>query len=81
MRTPVRRIGTLALTTLLAGATLAVAPVASALPDCVNTGQRTTQCETGGSTQIVTTPPETNVGGPYGWGGWGIGFGGISIGF
>ncbi|MDY6871193.1 MAG: hypothetical protein SV966_11985 [Actinomycetota bacterium] len=42
----------------------------------MNTGPRTTQCETSGSTQIVTTPPETNNGRPYGgwgYGGWGYG--------
>jgi hypothetical protein len=42
----------------------------------VNTGPRTTQCETGGSTQIVTTPPDTNRGWPFG--GWG--YGGLVIG-
>ncbi|OBB71240.1 hypothetical protein A6B34_17250 [Mycolicibacterium monacense] len=61
----------------IVGATVLTAPVATAAPECVNTGPRTTQCETGGSTQIVTTPPETNNGWPYG--GWG--YGGLIIGF
>jgi hypothetical protein len=59
------------------GAAVLSAPTASAAPECVNTGPRTTQCETGGSTQIVTTPPATNNGWPYG--GWG--YGGLVIGF
>ncbi|WP_308205145.1 hypothetical protein [Mycolicibacterium litorale] len=53
-----------------------LAPAAAAAPECVNTGPRTTQCETGGSTAIVTSPPETNVGWPFG--GWG--YGGLLIG-
>lgn len=57
-------------------AAMVTAPVAAARPQCVNTGPRTTQCDTGGSTQIVTTPPETNRGWPYG--GWG--YGGLIIG-
>lgn len=69
-------------TTVLALATVSAMPVAAAAPDCVNTGPRTTQCHTGGSTQIVTTPAET--GPPFG--GWGYGYGGygglvIGIGF
>lgn len=63
-------------TLALVGATALTAPVAAAVPECVNTGPRTTQCETSGSTQIVTTPPETNNGRPYGgwgYGGWGYG--------
>lgn len=76
MTTPVRRVGTLALTTLLAGAALLAAPAAIAAPECVDTGPRTTQCETGGSTQIVTTPPDMNYGWPFGWG-----YGGFLIGF
>ncbi|KUI24069.1 hypothetical protein AU196_09970 [Mycobacterium sp. IS-1742] len=64
-------------TLVLVGAAALTAPVAAAAPECVNTGPRTTQCETGGSTQIVTTPPENNYGWPYG--GWG--YGGLVIGF
>ncbi|KUI27631.1 hypothetical protein AU195_20115 [Mycobacterium sp. IS-1496] len=64
-------------TLALVGAAVLTAPVAAAAPECVNTGPRTTQCETGGSTQIVTTPPATNNGWPYG--GWG--YGGLVIGF
>ena len=61
----------------LVGATMLTAPTAAAAPTCVNTGPRTTQCETGGSTQIVTTPPVINNGWPYG--GWG--YGGLIVGF
>jgi hypothetical protein len=67
---------TAVLTFALVGATVVAAPAAAAAPRCVNTGPRTTQCETGGSTQIVTSPPETNHGWPYG--GWG--YGGLVIG-
>jgi hypothetical protein len=60
---------------------VALAPVAAAAPDCVNIGPTTTQCQTNGSAQIVTSPQQTsNWGGwPY-WGGGGglvIGFGGF----
>ena len=76
------RINTLCLTTLLAsaGATaaIAVAPVAAGAPQCTNTGPNTTQCETNGSAQIVTSPPANNNYGYWGFpiiafggGGWG----------
>ena len=59
---------------------VALAPVAEAAPECVNIGPTTTQCQTNGSAQIVTSPQQnTNWGGyPY-WGGGGlvIGFGGF----
>lgn len=54
------------------------APAAAAAPQCTNTGPTTTQCQTGGSTQIVTSPPAMNYG-P--WYGWGFGLGGIVIGW
>lgn len=54
------------------------APVATAAPQCTNTGPTTTQCQTGGSTQIVTSPPAMNYG-P--WYGWGFGVGGVVIGW
>lgn len=41
-------------------------PAASAAPRCVNIGPTTTQCETNGSSQIVTSPQQNNN-----WGGWG----------
>jgi hypothetical protein len=56
-------------------ASIALAPVAAATPECTNTGPTTTQCETNGSAQIVTSPPLTNY---NQWGGWG--FGGFAIG-
>ncbi len=73
------------LTPLLAGAgvcaSVLLAPVAVATPECTNTGPTTTQCQTGGSTQIVTSPRAMNY---YPWFGWpfagGFGFG-IGIGF
>ena len=60
-------------------AAIAVAPVASAAPQCINTGPNTTQCETNGSAQIVTSPPPNNNYGYWGFpiigfGGWGFGW-------
>jgi hypothetical protein len=58
-------------------AAIAMAPVATAAPQCTNTGPTTTQCETNGSAQIVTSPPViNNWGWPWG-GGFVIGFGGV----
>jgi hypothetical protein len=75
------------LTPLLAAAgvclSVLAAPVAAAAPECINTGPTTTQCESNGSTQIVTSPPTYSYY-PYGgWpvGGFGITFGGFGIGF
>jgi hypothetical protein len=66
------------LTPLLAAAgacaVIAIAPVAAATPQCTTTGPNTTQCQTNGSTQIVTSPPQNNN---WGWPGWG---GGVIIG-
>ena len=46
---------------------------------CTNTGPNTTQCETNGSAQIVTSPPANNNYGYWGFpiigfGGWGFGW-------
>jgi len=49
------------------GAAVAMAPVAAAAPDCVNTGPMTTQCQTPGHSQIITSPPAMNNGPWYGW--------------
>jgi hypothetical protein len=66
-----------------AGVCLSVlaSPIAAATPECTNTGPNTTQCESNGSTQIVTSPPANNY---YPWGYpfiGGFGFGGFGIGF
>jgi hypothetical protein len=57
----------------------AVTPAASATPRCVNIGPTTTQCETNGSAQIVTSPQPVNNWGwmPWGAGGAIIGLGGF----
>lgn len=57
-------------------ASVLVAPVAAAAPECINTGPNTTQCQTNGSSQIVTSPPPINN---WGWGPW-WGGGGFVIG-
>jgi hypothetical protein len=71
------------LTTVLAAAgacaAIAFAPVSAAAPQCINTGPNTTQCETNGSAQIVTSPPANNNYGYWGFpiigfGGWGFGW-------
>ena len=71
------------LTPLLAAvgvsAAVLLAPVAAATPECTNTGPRTTQCQTRGSTQIVTSPPAC-ISPWFGWPFGGFGFG-IGIGF
>lgn len=58
------------------GVSLSFAPVATAAPECINTGPTTTLCQTNGSAQIVTSPPVINN---YPWFGWPFG-GGIVIG-
>jgi hypothetical protein len=73
MRTRIR-----SLTTLLAAAgisaAIATAPVTAAAPQCVTVAPNTTQCETNGSSAIVTSPQLNNN---WGWPWWG---GGIVIG-
>lgn len=69
------KIGVLAsaVTVLGLGSALVVAPTASALPQCVTTAPWTTQCTTGGSNQIITSPPLVPSNN-YGWpvlGNWG----------
>ncbi|MDT5011977.1 MAG: hypothetical protein QOH57_3594 [Mycobacterium sp.] len=46
---------------------------AAAVPQCINTGPTTTQCQTNGSTQINTSPSVTSNNNPFGWPGWGGG--------
>ncbi|WP_102143312.1 hypothetical protein [Mycobacterium hubeiense] len=58
-----------------AGTAMLFAPVAAAVPECTNTGPTTTQCETNGSTQIITSPPAMNYN-PW----FGTPFGGIVFG-
>jgi hypothetical protein len=71
MRTKIR-----SLTTLLGAAgvcaAIALAPVAAAQPRCTTTAPNTTQCETNGSAQIVTSPQLNNNWGWPWWGGGGI---------
>jgi len=55
-------------------AALVSAPLAAAAPECTNTGPNTTQCQTNGSSQIVTSPPLNNY-----YGGWPFWGGGILL--
>jgi hypothetical protein len=78
MSTKFRYLATLLVASAAAGS-IAVAPVAVAAPQCTNTGPNTTQCETNGSAQIVTSPPPNNNYGYWGYpiigfGGWGFGW-------
>ena len=57
--------------------TVAMAPAATASPECVNTGPMTTLCQTPGHAQIVTSPPAMNN---SLWNGWPYG-GGFAIGY
>lgn len=58
------------LLTALAVAVIAMpvvtAPVATAAPECTKVGPTTTQCETPGNAQIITSPPPMNYGPFYG---------------
>jgi hypothetical protein len=81
MRTKIR-----AFTTLLAAtgacAAIALAPVAAAAPECTTVAPNTTQCETNGSAQIVTSPQQNNYWGGWPWGGGlVIGIGGVGWGW
>ncbi len=60
---------------------LGPAPAAVATPNCTQTGPTTTQCETNGSAQIVTSPSNVNNGPWYPYGGFGISFGGWGFGW
>ncbi|GAC1408098.1 MAG: hypothetical protein NVS4B6_02710 [Mycobacterium sp.] len=70
------RIKIRTLTPLLAAAgacaAIAIAPVSAAAPQCTTTAPNTTQCETNGSTMIVTSPQQTNLYGSWPWWGGGI---------
>ncbi|MGV0793179.1 hypothetical protein [Mycolicibacterium sp. XJ1819] len=59
-----------ALFAALAGMYIVSAPVAAPTPQCTNISPNTTQCQTNGSAQIVTSPPVVDswVGWPW-WGG------------
>jgi hypothetical protein len=75
MRSKIRYTATLF--TTLGLCALVVTPVAAATPDCVYVGPSTTQCQTNGSAQIVTSPQQNNNWGwPWGGGGLVMGIGG-----
>lgn len=68
---------------LIAVAAVALAAPASARPpQCTDTGPSTTICETPGHAAIVTSPNPAlqNPLGGWGYGGFGIGLGGVFIG-
>jgi hypothetical protein len=64
-------------------AALMLAVPAAATPQCTDTGPNTTICQTPGHAQITTSPNPalTNPYPGWGFGGIGIGLGGIWIGF
>ncbi|MGY4711073.1 hypothetical protein ACXDF8_16175 [Mycolicibacterium sp. CBM1] len=67
---------------LIAAAVLLAAPAAAAPPQCVDTGPNTTVCQTPGHSQITTSPNPAlqNPLAGWGFGGIGIGLGGVFIG-
>jgi hypothetical protein len=62
------------LTAAALGTSVLPAPVAAAAPNCTNTGPNTTVCQTNGSSQVVTSPPENNS-----WGGFPFWGGGLVL--
>jgi len=81
MRTRLRGLTLLA--TAGASAAIAMAPVAAAAPQCTTVAPNTTQCQTNGSSSIVTSPQQNNFygGWPYWGGGLVIGLGGFGWGW
>lgn len=73
-----RRSRVLAALAVVPAAAIISAPAGLAAPHCTTTAPNTTQCQTGGSTAIVTSPRATNYG-P--WYGPMFGFGGVFIGW
>jgi hypothetical protein len=65
------RLRSLTLFSAAAGvcAAIAMAPAAAAAPECTTVAPNTTQCETNGSAQIVTSPQLQNNYGGWPWGG------------
>jgi hypothetical protein len=57
-----------------AAGALLLAPTAAAAPDCTQTTPTTTQCQTPGHSQIVTSPPAMNTNPWWPYGGFAIGF-------
>ena len=57
----------------VAGALL-LAPTAVGAPQCTKTDPTTTQCETPGHSQIITSPPVMNYNTWWPYGGFAIGF-------
>jgi hypothetical protein len=81
MRTKIRSLTPLLATAAIASA-IAMAPVATAAPQCTTVAPNTTQCETNGSAQIVTSPQlQNNWGWPWWGGGLVIGIGGVGVGW
>ena len=80
MRTRLRSL-TLLFAAAGVGVALMMAPGAEAAPQCTSVGPNTTQCQTNGSAQIITSPPLQNNywGWPFG-GGLIIGIGGRGMG-
>lgn len=79
MRTIVARIALLLIATV--AAVLLAAPAAAA-PVCTNSGPNTTICQTPGHAQITTSPnPALTNPFPGMYGGFGIGLGGVWIGW
>lgn len=79
-------IPSLAVFTAAAGLAVGIAAAApaAAVPECINTGPTTTQCQSPGNAQINTAPPYNTNDYPFGWPFWGssgisISLGGLGI--
>ena len=67
---------------IAAAAVVLAAPATARPPQCVDTGPSTTMCQTPGHAQITTSPNPAlqNPLAGWGYGGFGIGLGGVFIG-
>ena len=81
MRTKIRYSAPLVAAAALAA--IVMAPLATAQPKCTTVAPNTTQCQTNGSAQIVTSPQQNNWYGGWPWWGGGlvIGIGGFGFGW
>jgi len=81
MRTLLARIAPISIVAAVSVSIVLAAPAVAA-PQCTDTGPNTKLCQTPGHAQI-TTSPDPSMSNPFPWmyGGFGIGLGGISLGW
>jgi hypothetical protein len=82
MWTNLARIAPISIASITLVASIAFAAPAPASPQCTDTGPNTTICQTPGHSQITTSPnPALTNPFPWMYGGFGIGLGGVWIGW